>query len=132
MTQARRKLSPTRGSAKDKDIKAVFTPTVFEGLADDLAKGRIPLKRVTVSDDIVTGLRAVIRNTGLISYHVTYDVDGSRPYLKIGDHPQMKLEEARNLARTVQSLAEKGIDVQAGLHERLIKQLKEQGAKWRP
>jgi hypothetical protein len=36
------------------------------------------------------------------------------------------------IARTVQALAEQGIDAQAGLHERLIRELKAKGIRWRP
>jgi hypothetical protein len=87
---------------------------------------------VTVSDRVVSGLRAIVRNTGEISYHVNYHVGNERPYLKIGQHPKTTIAEARELARTVLALAERGIDPAAGLHERLIRELKEKGEKWRP
>lgn len=109
-----------------------FSGATFEALADDLKSKRIPLDRVTVSDDMQTGLRVIIRNTGLVSFHVQYDIDGSRPYLKLGDHPDMTVPEARSLAATVRTLADHGIDPQAGLHERLVRELKEKGARWRP
>ena len=109
-----------------------FSGPTFEALADDLKRGRVPLDRVTVSDNIQTGLRAIIRNTGLISFHVQYSVEGSRPYLKIGDYPDTTVNEARSIAKTVIALAERGIDVQSGLHERLVRELKEKGEKWRP
>jgi hypothetical protein len=124
---ARRKLSPNAGRPASK-----FAPETFEALARDLTTGRTPLTRVTVSDDMVTGLRAVIRNTGLVTFHVHYDFDDSRPYMKIGEHPGMKVDEARSIAKTVKALADKGIDVQAGLHERLIRELKEKGERWKP
>jgi len=110
----------------------------FRQLASDLSEGRIPLGRVTLSDDpkedpnAVSGLRAIIRGSGLISFHVQYEIEGSRPYLKLGDAEHMNLKEARELARTVRGLADMGIDVQAGLHERLVRELKEKGMKWRP
>lgn len=44
----------------------------------------------------------------------------------------MKISEARVLAKTVRLLAARGIDVQAGLHERLVRELTEKGEKWRP
>ena len=109
-----------------------FNADTFEALADDLQNKRIPLPRVTVSDNIQTGLRAIIRNTGLISFHVQYDIDGSRPYLKIGDHPEMSVERARRIAGIVRTLADHGIDPQAGLHERLVRELEDKGVKWRP
>jgi hypothetical protein len=40
--------------------------------------------------------------------------------------------EARELAGTVQALAGQGIDAQAGLHERLIRELKAKNIRWRP
>jgi hypothetical protein len=118
---------------RPKQPKQKFAPEVFEAIAADLKSGRIPLDRITVSDDVQTGLRAIIRNTGLISFHVNYDSpDGSRPYLKLGDHPGMTVKEARELARVVRALADKGIDPAAGLHARLIRELKEKGERWRP
>ncbi len=113
--------------------KVSFSGDIFDGLADDIKSGRIPLERVTVSDDMQMGLRAIIRNTGLISFHVQYpNTDGTRPYLKLGEHPAMSVKEARELAKTVIALAARGIDVQAGLHERLVRELKEKGERWRP
>lgn len=114
-----------------------FTVETLEALADDLRKGRIPLDRVTISDDVQAGLRAIVRNTGLISYHVNYEVDDSRPYLKLGDHNpghagHLSITEARHLATVVRSLAGAGIDVQAGLHERLIRELQDKGVRWKP
>lgn len=126
---ARRGLTANPGKQHD---RSKFGPSTFDALVEDLENGRVPLDRVTVSDDIVPGLRAIIRKTGNVSYHVSYTVDGARPYLKIGDHPAMSLERARNVARTVLALADKGIDPQAGLHERLIRELEAQGAKWKP
>jgi len=123
-TKARKRPRPGEGGK--------FNSSTFEQLADDLQNKRIPLDRVTVSDDMQTGLRAIIRNTGLISFHVQYDIDGSRPYLKLGDHPDMTVSEARDLARTVRTLADHGIDPQAGLHERLVRELEDKGTKWRP
>jgi hypothetical protein len=80
----------------------------------------------------VSGLQAIIRRTGLISFHVGYNYGGSRPVLKLGVWPGMSIAEARSLATTVRELAEKGIDVQEGLHERLIRELQARGTDWRP
>lgn len=129
MSSARRKIRAAPATAKEANN---FTVDTFEKLAKDLESGRIPLDRVTVSDNMQTGLRAVIRNSGLISFHVQYDAADSRPYLKLGNHPEMTITEARGLARTVRTLAGKGIDVQEGLHERLVRELKEKGDRWRP
>ncbi|NVO13843.1 MAG: DUF4102 domain-containing protein [Rhodoplanes sp.] len=117
-----------RKTSQDQDV---FNGDMFERLADDLKSGHIPSKKYTLSDTVVTGLRVIIRNTGGISYHVQYTVGDDRPYLKLGDYPDMSVSEARNLARTVTGLAGMGIDVQDGLHERLVRELKAEGLKWR-
>lgn len=125
-----------RGIASDKGVDkkvASFDNKTLEGLAEDLQSQRIPLDRITVTDHEVANLRAVIRNTGLISYHVQYSLpDGSRPFMKIGNFPDMPIKTARELTRTVTSLAAKGIDPQEGLHERLIRELLEKGDRWKP
>lgn len=130
-------ITKRRPAAKEREVNARFSGDTFEGLAKDLKEGRIPLDRVSLSDDRVKGLRVIIRNTGLISYHVQYDVEDkeghkSRPYLKVGDYPAMSIPEARKLATTIHELAGMGIDPQAGLHDRLVRELKEKGSKWRP
>ncbi len=109
-----------------------FSGRLFEGLLRDLKKQKGTIDRVTVSDDVVKGLQAIIRRTGMISFHVGYDYRGSRPVLKLGNFPEMSVAEARELAKTVRELADKGIDVQEGLHERLIRELLAQGTAWRP
>lgn len=101
-------------------------------ITEALSSGRMKVDRLTVSDNVVPGLRAICRATGGISYHVGYSVNGSRPYLKVGAHPETTIAEARELAKTVIALARLGIDPQDGLHERLIRELREHGAKWRP
>jgi Arm DNA-binding domain len=111
---------------------STFTITWFQKLADGLTTGRMKTDRITVSDDMVPGLRAIIRDTGGISFHVQYTIGKSRPYLKIGEVPGTTVEQARKLARTVLSLARQGIDPQSGLHERLLRELTDQGEKWRP
>ncbi len=112
--------------------QVAFSLETLESLAHSLKTGLMKTDRVTLSDDMVPGLRAIIRDTGLISFHVQYSIGKSRPYLKIGDVPGMSVEEARKLARTILELARQGIDPQSGLHERLIRELTEQGANWRP
>src|SRR5262249_29067097 len=52
----------------------------FEALAADLKSGRVPLDRLTVSEDVQPGLSAIIRRTGAISLHVGYSVGASRPW----------------------------------------------------
>lgn len=121
-------------------LKDSFSISTFEKLADDLNVGRLPLSKVIISDNIVTGLRAIIRKTGSISYHVTYEIGGSRPFLKLGEHrphqphhpSHLTLNDARELAKVVQTLARRGIDPQEGLHDRLVRELKAKGTAWRP
>jgi hypothetical protein len=108
---------------------------VFEAIAKDLESGRLPLKIVTIADDQAVGLSAKIRDTGAISYHIQYalkDKEAARPQLKIGEHPTTNIETARARARTIRGLADLGIDVQAGLHDRLYRELDKEGLKWRP
>jgi hypothetical protein len=127
--------SRRRGIASERtteDRRTSFDVKTLEALAEDLKSGRIPLDRITVTDDQVPNLRAVIRNTGLVSYHVQYSVNGSRPFMKVGNFPDMPIKTARELAHTVTALAAKGIDPQAGLHERLIRELLDRGDKWKP
>lgn len=115
-----------------------FNVEQLEMLANDLKTGRLKLNRITVSDNIVKGLRAIVRDTGLISYHVYYTVgEGDAAYLKIGVHEpknpdHLTIPEARDLARTVKALGKKGIDPQEGLHQRLVRELKEMGPAWKP
>jgi hypothetical protein len=114
-----------------------FNAEVFEALARDLKSGRLRLKRPTLSDNIVRGLRAIIRSTGIITYHVYYQVGDDSPFLKIGVHDpgnpeHLTVTQARHIARTIKALGKKGIDVQEGLHGRLVRELQEQGDKWRP
>jgi hypothetical protein len=87
---------------------------------------------LTVSDDVVPGLRAIVRKSGEISLHVSYTIGESRPYLLLGHMPDITIAEARELARTVLALAEKGIDPAEGLHARLIRELRAKGTRWRP
>jgi hypothetical protein len=63
---------------------------------------------------------------------VQYYVNGSRPFITIGYVPGMSVSDARYLAQVIQKLGEKGIDVQEGLHDRLIRELMDKGTSWRP
>lgn len=109
-----------------------FSVPAFKRLADSLSLRQMKTERVTISDEAVVGLRCIIRNTGAVSFHVQYSIAGARPYLKIGDVPGTTVDQARKLARTVLDLAKQGVDPQVGLHDRLIRELTEKGAAWRP
>src|SRR5437762_3324141 len=113
-----------------------FTAERLEAFANDLKTQRVPLERQQISDDVVTGLRAVVYRTGRIVFHVSYHVDDKRPFMRIGELNKespdyISIEEARDLAETIKALGEKGIDVQEGLERRLIRELKQKGTYWR-
>lgn len=129
---ARRK--DTSGS-KTHDPRVVpgrFNIDTFQSILKDLKSKRVPLRKVTVSDDMESGLRAIIRDTGVISYHFNFKGDDVRAYLKLGEHPELTLNEARSLARTIRALSARGIDPTKGLHDRLMRELLDKGDKWRP
>ena len=126
-----------RPKAPEKPTAFDFSVETFERVARELKSGRLPLVRTQISDDMVTGLRMLINRSGLMSYHVSYYCGDARPYIKIGEANKnspdyLTLEDARELAKTIKGLAEKGIDVQEGLMQRLIRELKRDGMKWRP
>lgn len=118
--------------------KSEFTEEMLFQAAKDLSSGRLKLERVRISDDMVTGLRAVVnRGSGLVTLHVSYEVGDDRPYMLLGSlnkdaDNHITIEQARELARTVKALGDKGINVQDGLHKRLIRELREKGTAWRP
>ncbi len=109
-----------------------FTVETLESLADDLKSKRIPLKRLVIGDEVQQGLRAIISQTGTIAFHVHYRVKDSRPWMKMGEHPDMKIPAARKLAATIIALGEKGVDVQDALHDKLIRELEAKGENWKP
>lgn len=126
----KRKPASERNSFAPATLEKVFSDKVFLQLAADLKSGRVPVPRQTLTKD---GLQVIIRDTGTISYLVIYNSGNTRTTLTLGSHDEgMRLAEARYLADTIRALSDKGIDVQAGLHKRLIRELKEQGTKWRP
>lgn len=124
----------TTGSAPS----SKFTPERLEAFANDLKSGRVPLERQQVSDDRVTGLRAMIAKSGSISYHASYYVgDANRPFMRLGSGNKgaadyITIEEARELTRTIKALGDRGIDPQLGLHRRLVRELKRDGVNWKP
>lgn len=114
-----------------------FTKENIMGVAKDLATGRLPLDKTQLADDMVTGLRATVMKTGLITWSVQYDVGESRPFMKIGQFNDPKaddyltLEQARELTRTIKALGAKGINPQDGLLKRLIFELLRDGVNWK-
>lgn len=120
-------------------VSSVFNDKMLFQTAKDLQSGRIPTERVRYSDDVVPGLRYVINQSGYISMHAQYEVSGTkfRGMLLLGSlnedaENHMTIAEARKLTGIVQELAAHGIDVQEGLHSRLIRELRKEGTSWRP
>ena len=120
----------------DRDGPSRFTKENLEAIAKDLKSGRLPLMRTQISDDHVTGLRALINKSGLISFHASYQVGSKRPFCVIGDlnedsHYHISIDEARQITKTIKALGDRGVDVQDGLHKRLVFELLRDGEKWR-
>lgn len=123
-----------------KSTASHFTEEFFHQVAKDMNTGRWPQKRVPFADDMVTGLRAQVFPSGIISYHVSFYVgdpaDKNRPFMLIGyankeDPLYMTVQEARNMAKTIVALGRKGINPQDGLLPRLIHELKRDGENWK-
>lgn len=115
---------------------AKFTPEHLEEFARLLKSGRVPLERTTISDNIVTGLRAVVYKTGRIAFHASYWLGKKRPFMIIGSFNKgepdyMSIEDAREVTKAIKALGDKGIDVQQAWQMCLISELKEKGANWR-
>lgn len=120
-----------------KDEPSKFTVENLFAMAKDLKSGRVTLDKLSVSDEMQVGLRAVIRKSGVISLHAAYTIGESRPLIRLGDldkrsEEYISIDDARALTKTIQYLADRGIDVQEGLHRRLVRELREQGNRWRP
>jgi hypothetical protein len=116
-----------------------FNLEMLKAMAKDLATGKTPLDRVVLSDDLVTGLRAIVRKSGNVSLHASYHFDGGRPLIILGDptlSPKdpnyISLADAREITKTIKHLAGNGIDPQEGARRRLLKELKRDGTAWRP
>lgn len=117
--------------------KSDFTEEMLLQVAKDLSTGRLKLERVRISDDRVVGLRAVVNRSGAISLHVSYTVGENRPFMLLGSvnkdaKNHITIDEARALAKTIQALGDKGINVTEANDQRLLKELKRDGAAWKP
>lgn len=108
-----------------------FTAEMLLGMAAALATGKLKTKQVTLTDDRQPGLIAYVRKSGIVALHAAYQIGDRQPQLKVAELPGGSIEDARALTKTIRALAAKGIDVQDGLHERLMRELREQGEKWR-
>lgn len=110
-----------------------FTATLLDGLSAEMQARRIRAPRLVVSDNVVTGLRAIIRQSGAVSLHAHYkSPDGSRPMVLLGAYPEMSIAQARDLVRTINALVAKGLDPLEGMRRRVMAELLEKGSDWRP
>jgi hypothetical protein len=117
--------------------ESIFTEANLAAMAKDLKTRRIMLDRTVLSDDLVTGLRAVIRKDGGVTYHASYHFGDERPFMILGvmdpkDPEHISLAEARQLTKTIKALADKGINPQEGLRKRLVRELLAEGTDWKP
>lgn len=105
--------------------------------AKDLSSGRLKLERVRISDDTVVGLRAVVNRGGRVTLHISYEAGEDRPFMLLGSLDDKKapdyitIDDARELAKTIKALGERGINVTAANDRRLLKELKRDGVAWR-
>jgi hypothetical protein len=107
-----------------------FTPEFLERKKGELQSGT--KQSLNLGDDRQVGLRAIVRKSGAITFHAMYVMGESRPMVTIGQYPETSIDQARYLTGVVRGLAEKGIDVQEGLHARLLQELEIEGLNWRP
>lgn len=118
--------------------KSQFTEDMLMQTAEDLSSGRLKLERVRISDDRVVGLRAVVNKSKRITLHVSYDTGEDRPFMLLGSTGDKKapdyitIDDARELAKTIKTLGERGINVTEANDRRLLKELREKGTAWRP
>lgn len=112
---------------------AAFHPKTFEKVSDDFKAGRMKkVPKWRASDPVQSGLVVVVTSSGDISWHASYMFGDRRPYIVIGRYPEMSMSEARQMTKLIRDLAANGVDVQEGLHSRLIAELKRDGIDWRP
>jgi hypothetical protein len=121
----------------DSPRESKFTEKALLAIADSLKLEKVPMARLTVSDDLVVGLRAMVFKNGEISYHASYTLHGERPFLQIGSANKkspdyLTVTDAREITKTIKALADNGIDVKDGLMPRLRRELLRDGVKWRP
>lgn len=112
-----------------------FNVPTLQKMSEELAAGKygdLPNKRIVVNDEMQIGLKANVYKE-YWSYIVEYKVKGrpERPHITIGRHPFMTIPEARELAKVIRHLGSIGVDVQEGLIDRLVAELKRDGIQWR-
>lgn len=117
--------------------KSEFTEEMLLQAAKDLSSGRLKLERLRISDDMCVGLRAVVNRSGRITLHVSYEVGDDRPFKLLGsankdESDYISIDDARELAKTIKALGDRGINVDEANDRRLLKELRRDGASWRP
>lgn len=139
-TPTRKKVDSER-SGRRTTREAKFGVKLIEHIIDDLKSGRLPLPKVTITDEEQPGLHCMIRPSGNASFHVQYyNKEGKRPYFLIGRHApgeadHLTIDRARHLAKVIRALADKGIDVDDGLNNaraQVLLDVESLGEKWRP
>jgi hypothetical protein len=125
------------------EASQITEKTLFK-IADDLKRGVPPLPKLSVVDDMMTGLRFIIYKDAEISIHVSYTVGERRPFMKIGSlspashsrqpktAEQLTLAEARDLTRAIKAIGDRGIDIEQASRQRLLSEIKRDGAAWKP
>lgn len=135
-----RKRNRRKKIGKFPDESSISEETLFktaeEVRAGKWGRGPAYTQRARGSDDVVSGLRWDILNTGRISLRAQYTVGTKRRLMDIGElnkdsEERISLDNARELTRVIQALGDKGIDVAKGGRQRLIRELLEQGTSWR-
>jgi hypothetical protein len=118
-------------------------------LASDLQKGIPPLSKLRWVDDMVGGLTFHIFDDGEIGIHISYTIGGDskrRPFMKLGTlagsstkaareqrtDEKFTLAEARELAKAIKAIGDRGIDVEKDARQRLIAEIKRDGGRWSP
>lgn len=125
-----------------------ITERVLQKMATDLERGVPLLPKLSVADDMVPGLRFIIYKSGEISIHVSYVVAGPvdrRPFIKIGTlgtsstgkrelktDESFTLAEARELAKNIKAIGDRGIDVERDARKRLLDEIRRDGSRWSP
>lgn len=130
-----RERKPIIKKAKAPVMAPKFNVPTLQKIANDISAGKygdLPNKRIVVSDEMQIGLKANVFKE-YWSYIVEYKVKGrpERPHITIGRHPFMTIAEARELAKVIRHLGSIGVDVQEGLIDRLVAELKRDGIQWR-
>lgn len=146
-SRSRSKGSRTEVHGTKIDFKEAVKNGTFEGYVQMMRDGLVPFDKMQVTDIEGNGLRALVRrDSGSVSYHCHFHVVGvdpneapdedeekvgGRPHFTLGHYPETSVEDARALAATIYGLGQMGIDIRSGMRQRLLRELKAKGMKWR-